>query len=122
VNCPCLDPYQRWNLSAYNRSTYAYSSQVDFGYNAKLPVTAIKLSRVQRPANTIMFCEARYGELNMNVSGAQTEFIQIFQPAPYYNGSAGRHMQIRFVNAVYVDGHAKAVGKDEYIDGLAYTP
>lgn len=122
VNCPCIDPYQRFNLSAYNRSTYAYSSQVDFGYNPKLPNIAKKLGRVQRPGETIMFYESRYGELDMNVSQAQTEFIQIFQPAPYYNGSAGRHMQIELVNALFVDGHAKAVGKQEYVDGLAYNP
>lgn len=58
----------------------------------------------------------------MNVSQAQTEFIQIFQPAPYYSGSAGRHMQIELVNALFVDGHAKTVGKQEYVDGLAYNP
>jgi prepilin-type N-terminal cleavage/methylation domain-containing protein len=118
VNCPCIDPVQR-RTEAYNYNT----SQVDFGYNAKLPVTAIKLSRVQRPANTIMFFESRYGQAWFSsAAAAGNEFPYIFSPNPYYWGSCGRHMQIRFVNAVYVDGHAKAVGKDEYIDGLAYTP
>jgi len=122
INCPCLDPYQRRNLSAYDRSTYAYSSQIDFGYNRRLPNTAIKLGRVQRPTQTIMFCEARSGELNLNSAQAASEFPQIFLQAPYYSGSAGRHIHIELVNAVFVDGHAKAVLKDEYVNGLAYTP
>ncbi len=122
VNCPCIDPYQRYNLSAYDRSSYAYSNQNDFGYNAKLPLVAKKLGRVTSPGETIMFCEARYGQLNLNPTQAASEFPQIFLQAPYYSGAAGRHMQIELVNAVFVDGHAKAVNKDEYIRGLAYTP
>ncbi|HPP09000.1 MAG TPA: prepilin-type N-terminal cleavage/methylation domain-containing protein [bacterium] len=122
INCPCLDPFQRYNLSAYDRATYAYSSQVDFGYNTRLPNTAIKLGRVRRPGEAIMFCEARSGELFLNTSQAATEFPQIFQQASYYSGSAGRHLQIELVNAVFVDGHAKAVNKDEYVNGLAYDP
>jgi len=116
--CPCIDPGQRYT------EAYGYlTSQVDFGYNAKLPATAKKLGRVTRPGNTIMFCESRYGELNFgNTTQAANEFPLIFSPNPYYSGSLGRHMMIKLVNAVYVDGHAKAVLKDEYIDGLAYTP
>jgi len=119
VNCPCIDPYQR-KPEAYDYNT----SQVDYGYNDDLPLTAKKLSRVRRPANTIMFFESRYGESTpiYNAFTAGQEFTSIFSPNPYYAGSQGRHMRIKLVNAVFVDGHAKAVGKDEYIDGLAYTP
>ncbi len=122
VNCPCIDAYQRYYLCAYDRNSYIYSSQNDFGYNQKLPVTAKKLGRVTNPGEAIMFCESRYGELNLNASQAATEFPQIFSPLGYYGGAGGRHMQIELVNAVFVDGHAKAVNKDEYIRGLAYTP
>jgi len=118
LNCPCIDKRQR-PIEAYTYNT----SQVDFGYNAKLPATARKLGRVTRPANTIMFCESRYGEINFGTTtAAGNEFPLIYSPNPYYGGSCGRHMRIQLVNAVFVDGHAKAVLKDEYIDGLAYTP
>jgi len=118
VNCPCIDKNQRYT-EAYTYCT----GQVDFGYNAKLPATAVKLGKVRRPANTIVFCEARYGELNFgNTTQAKNEFPYIFVPNPYYWGSCGRHMRIQLVNAVFVDGHAKAVLQDEYVDGLAYTP
>lgn len=117
VLCPCIDPGQRYS-EAYSYNT----SQIDFGYNAKLPATAKKLGRVKRPGNTIMFCESRYGELNLTPSGASTEFPYIYLPNPYYWGSCGRHMRIQLVNAVFVDGHAQAVLRQEYIDGLGYTP
>lgn len=122
INCPCLDPYQRYNLSAYDRTSYVYSSQVDFGYNNRLPNTAKKLGRVRRPGETIMFFESRYGEYDINNASTAATLFPIFQPPGYYSGSGGRHQQIELVNAVFVDGHAKAVNQDEYVNGLAYTP
>jgi len=118
VNCPCIDKGQRY-AEAYSYNT----SQIDFGYNAKLPSVSKKLGRVTKPDTTIMFCEARYGELNFgNSTQAYNEYPSIYLPNPYYWGSLGRHMRIKLVNAVFVDGHAKAVLRQEYVDGLGYNP
>ncbi len=116
--CPCIDPRQRWVCAIGYRT-----GQIDFGYNAKLPAIAKKLGKVKRPSNTIMFCESVSGELYVpNPSSAAIEFQNMFFAASYYTGSRGRHLDIKLINALFVDGHAKAVSKEEYIDGLAYDP
>ncbi len=104
ANCPCLDNRSRMNwVNGYWN---------DYGYNANLPITAKKLGRVPKPAQTILFCESRKGE----VTPSSTTFTEIYSQsssAQYYGYA--RHWQFQLCNTVFVDGHAEALTLGEYV-------
>lgn len=70
---------------------------------------------------TILFCDAKYGELNPNASQARQNSLRYFCR---HLITVGLRQDIYRLNlfALFVDGHVKAVNKQEYIGGLAYTP
>jgi len=107
VHCPCQDPV--WE-AGYRYP--GYPGWGDYGYNMYLPSTALKLGRVKRPSDTLLFFESKGGE----VDPVDTNFNQIWLPYWMYYGYS-RHVQFHLWNAVFVDGHAKALTYDEYKTG-----
>jgi prepilin-type N-terminal cleavage/methylation domain-containing protein len=58
LKCPCMDESMRWSKA------WGYGvSMIDYGYNAKLPIYAKKLSKVRRPDQTVLFAESIVGEM-----------------------------------------------------------
>jgi len=99
VNCPCGDQDQR---NTYGGTGY----WADYGYNGNLGTgTKIKLSQVRKPADMMVFFESQHG--NPVPSGATFDAL--------FGSYNERHPQIRLCNAVFIDGHAKALTKNEYI-------
>ncbi len=104
IHCPCGDEDLR----------NGYASQgywADYGYNGYLgnPGTTPyirKLSQVRKPAEMMVFFESTGG----NPVPSDVWFDRLFNGS--YNN---RHIQIQLCNAVFVDGHAKALTKAEYL-------
>ena len=106
VRCPCGEFEGR---DIYNG---AYGYLGDYSYNPNLPLTAIKLGKVPRPAQTALFFECPYGNVAPSVISGQLGYFDTVMTGGFYGGS--RHRNISLVNMVYVDGHAKALTKQEY--------
>ena len=104
VHCPCLDPY--WE-AGYRYP--GYPGWGDYAYNTFLPLNAVKLGKVKKPAETLLFFESHGGE----VDPLDSNFNQIWLPYWMYYGY-GRHYQFHLWNAVFVDGHAKSLTWEEY--------
>jgi len=99
VHCPCGDEDQR----LYYGSVGYWA---DYGYNGNLGTATIrKLSNVKKPAEMMLFFESTSG----NPVPSEAWFDRLFGS---YNE---RHPQIRLCNAVFVDGHVKALTKTEYL-------
>ncbi|HOL49358.1 MAG TPA: prepilin-type N-terminal cleavage/methylation domain-containing protein [bacterium] len=104
VHCPCGDEQLR---EGYGAGGY----WADYGYNAYLGNPAQtpyirKLSQVRKPAEMSVLFESVGG----NHLPTATWFDYLFDGN--YND---RHPQIKLINTVFVDGHAKALTKSEYI-------
>jgi prepilin-type N-terminal cleavage/methylation domain-containing protein/prepilin-type processing-associated H-X9-DG protein len=99
VNCPCGDQELR---NTYGGVGY----WADYGYNGNLGTgTKTKLANVKKPSDMMCFFESQKG----NPAPDGTVFDALFGS---YNE---RHPDIRLANAVFVDGHAKALTKNEYL-------
>lgn len=103
VNCPCIDNSERWFMSGY-------AGQIDYGYNWNLPTYAKKLSRVTKPAETVVFAESAYAEMHFTQPIGSYDMAPVWRMAAgYYSGSISRHYMIPLTNVVFVDGHAEAL-------------
>ncbi|MCM8817146.1 MAG: DUF1559 domain-containing protein [Candidatus Omnitrophica bacterium] len=109
VHCPCLDPY--WE-NGYRKT--GYPGWCDYAYNRNLPVSAKKLGRVPKPAETLLFFKSRAGECDP--LWPDPGFNKVWYPYWMYYGY-GRHWQFELINAVFVDGHATSLTWNEFIRG-----
>ncbi|OQB75325.1 MAG: Type II secretion system protein G precursor [candidate division TA06 bacterium ADurb.Bin131] len=99
VHCPCGDEDLR---KTYGGQGY----WADYGYNGNLGTSTIrKLGNVKKPSDMMLFFESTHGNPIPN----ETWFNKLFDS---YNE---RHPQIKLCNAVFVDGHVKALTKTEYL-------
>ncbi len=109
VHCPCLDPY--WE-NGYRRA--GYPGWCDYAYNRNLPVNAVKLGRVPKPAETLLFFESRAGEVDPLYP--DPSYNQVWVQNWMYYGY-GRHYQFQLINAVFVDGHAASLTWSDFVKG-----
>jgi len=108
VHCPCLDP--TWE--GYRKA--GYPGWCDYAYNRNLPVSAVKLGRVPKPAETLLFFESRAGEVDPLYP--DPSYNQVWVQNWMYYGY-GRHYQFQLINAVFVDGHAASLTWNDFVKG-----
>jgi prepilin-type N-terminal cleavage/methylation domain-containing protein/prepilin-type processing-associated H-X9-DG protein len=115
LKCPCMDESMRWSKA------WGYGvSMIDYGYNAKLPIYAKKLSKVRRPDQTVLFAESVVGEMFFYTWVPET--FAVYQQGAVYDGSKDRHTRIKLINTLYVDGHVKAMPWNEFMRDSVNNP